>query len=762
MKKQDILIWLVIAVGCCMSSCADKQQAIKDSDIEERIDLLLEKMTLKEKIGQMNQIDTGGKFETLAEQVRNGEVGSFLNVPHNVEEIQRIALEESRLGIPVVIGRDVIHGYRTIFPIPLGQAATFNPQLVEEGARIAALEASADGIHWSFAPMLDISRDARWGRMAESSGGEDPYLASVMGCAVVKGFQGESLNEPSSIAACAKHFVGYGAAESGKDYASTFIPERTLRNVYLQPFEAVVKAGCATLMTSFNDNDGVPSTANDFILRKVLRNEWGFDGMVVSDWSSVSEMIAHGFCTDRKDAAEKAANAGLDMDMVSKCFLQNLESLVKEGKVAETTIDDAVRNILRLKFRLGLFDGRKAVGDKSVHYAAEHLEKAKEAAVQSVVLLKNNGVLPLKSGVRTIAVIGPMADAPHDQLGTWAFDGEKSRTVTPLDALTEEYADKLQVLYASGVAYSRDRSTDGIDKAVSLARKADVVLLFVGEEAILSGEAHSLADISLKGAQKELVKALAKVGKPMVTTVIAGRPLTINEELEATDAMLYSFHPGTMGGPAIMDIIFGKSVPSGKLPVTIPRMTGQSPIYYAHNNTGRAPSGRETLIDDIPLEAGQTSLGCTSYFLDAGFGPLFPFGYGLSYTTFEYSDLTIKGGENAVSPDGKKVFTTFSETGTVNASVTLANSGEYEATEVVQLYVRDMVGSVTRPVKELKSFQRVTLKPGESKVVEFALPVSELAYWNREMQKVVEPGEFTIWIGGNSQEGLSARFVVEE
>lgn len=760
MKKISFVVLAMIAIIGCLSSCADKQQK-QESEIEKRVEMLLGKMTLKEKIGQMNQIDTGGKFETLAEQVRNGEVGSFLNVPHDVEEIQRIALEESRLGIPVVIGRDVIHGYRTIFPIPLGQAATFNPQLVEEAARIAALEASADGIHWSFAPMLDISRDARWGRMAESSGGEDPYLASIMGTAVVRGFQGENLNESTSIAACAKHFVGYGAAESGKDYASTFIPERSLRNVYLPPFEAVVRAGCATLMTSFNDNDGVPSTANDFILKDVLRNEWGFDGMVVSDWSSVSEMIAHGFCTDRKDAAEKAVNAGLDMDMVSKCFIQNLESLVEEGKVSETVIDDAVRNILRLKFRLGLFDGRKAKRDNSVHYAAQHLEKAKEAAIQSVVLLKNDGLLPLKSGVKTVAVIGPMADAPHDQLGTWVFDGEKSHTITPLNAIRKEYGENMKILYSPGVAYSRDRSTDGIAEAVSVARSADVVLLFIGEEAILSGEAHSLADINLKGAQKELVRALAKVGKPMVTTVIAGRPLTITDELDATDAMLYSFHPGTMGGPAIMDIIFGKSVPSGKLPVSIPRMTGQAPIYYAHNNTGRAPSGRETLIDDIPLEAGQTSLGCTSYFLDAGFGPLFPFGYGLSYTTFKYSDMEIKGGENTLSADGKKMFATFSETGTVNASVTLTNTGEYEATEVVQLYVRDMVGSVTRPVKELKSFQRVTLKPGESKVVEFALPVSELAYWNRDMQKVVEPGEFTMWIGGNSREGLSARFVVE-
>ena len=618
---------------------------------------------------------------------------------------------------------------------------------MEAGARVAAIEASSDGIRWTFAPMIDVSRDARWGRMAESCG-EDPYLNAVMGAAMVRGFQGDSLSDPTAMAACAKHFVGYGAAESGKDYNSTFIPERVLRNVYLPPFEAAAKAGCATFMTSFNDNDGVPSTGNAFILRKVLRGEWNYDGMVVTDWASATEMIAHGFCKDAKEAAWKAVNAGVDMEMVSGSFLGNLEALVKEGKVSGKTIDDAVRNILRLKFRLGLFDNPYVVTDQKVKYAEEHLAKAKEAAGESVILLKNaDEVLPLKDKVRTVAVVGPMADAPHDQMGTWVFDGEKDHTQTPLKALQEMYGDRVQVIYEPGLAYSRDKNIAGIAKAVAAARRADVVLAFVGEEAILSGEAHSLADLSLRGAQSELVEALSKTGKPVVTIVMAGRPLTIGKEVEKSAAVLYSFHPGTMGGPAIAELLFGEMVPSGKTPVTFPKMVGQLPVYYAHHHTGRAPSGKETLIDDIPLEAGQTSLGCSSFYMDAGFGPLFPFGYGLSYTTFGYDKLVL-------SADKLK-------TGDVlTASVNVTNTGKYAGTEVVQLYVQDKVASVTRPVKELKGFRRVALQPGETRTVIFSLPVSELAFWNIDMKKVVEPGDFKLWLGTNSDEGLSAEFEV--
>lgn len=731
-------------------ACSRPSGTGKDAVVEKQVEELLARMTLREKIGQMNQLSPYGGSEEIAGQIRNGEVGSLLNLTdaETVNKVQKIAVEESRLGIPLLMSRDVIHGYKTIFPIPLGQAATFNPQIVEDGARVAAIEASADGIRWTFAPMIDISRDPRWGRIAESCG-EDSYLSSVMGVAMVKGFQGDSLNDPTSIAACAKHFVGYGAAESGRDYNSTFIPERQLRNVYFPPFETAAKAGCATFMTSFNDNDGVPSTGNSFILKEVLRGEWDYDGLVVTDWASTAEMISHGFCKDEQEAAMKSVNAGIDMEMVSGTFIRNLEGLVKEGKVTEAAINEAVRNILRLKFRLGLFENPYTATDQDVKYAPAHLAKAKEAAEQSVILLKNDkATLPFTDKVRTIAVVGPLADAPHDQLGTWVFDGEKAQTRTVLTALKELYSDKVQFLYEPALGYSRDKNTGNIPKAVSAALRADAVLVCVGEESILSGEAHSLADLHLQGAQRELIAALAKTDKPLVTVIMAGRPLTIEDEVKQSDAVLYAFHPGTMGGPAIADLLFGKSVPSGKTPVTFPKMVGQIPVYYAHNNTGRPASRQETLIDDIPQEAGQTSLGCTSFYMDAGFDPLFPFGYGLSYTTFEYENLKLATNRLVAG-------------GTLEISFDLTNTGKYDGTEVVQLYVQDKVGSVTRPVKELKGFRRVTLKQGEKQTVSFSLPVEELAFWNIDMQKVVEPGEFNLWVGPNSVEGLQTTFTVK-
>ncbi len=731
-----------------LMACSEKSNINKDSDIESRVESLLSQMTMEEKLGQMNQLSPWD-FEELAARVRKGEVGSILNVvnPEEINKIQKIAVEESRLGIPILVSRDVIHGYKTIFPIPLGQAATFNPQIAEDGARVAAIEASADGIRWTFAPMIDISRDPRWGRIAESCG-EDPYLSSVMGAAMIKGYQGDSLNDPTAIAACAKHFVAYGAAEGGKDYNSTFIPERVLRNVYLPPFKAAVEAGCATFMTSFNDNDGVPSTANKFVLKDVLRDEWKYDGMVVTDWASAAEMINHGFCVDGKDAAEKSVNAGVDMEMVSETFIKNLKQSVAEKKVSMETIDNAVRNILRLKFRLGLFENPYVVTPQTVKYADAHLQVAKTAAEQSVILLKNDAqTLPFTDKVKTVAVVGPMADAPYEQMGTWVFDGEKEHTQTPLKAIREMYGDKVNVIFEQGLAYSRDKNVAGIAKAVNAARRADVVVCFVGEESILSGEAHSLANLDLQGAQSQLIKSLAATGKPVVTVVMAGRQLTISDEVEVSDAVLYSFHPGTMGGPAIADILFGKVNPSGKTPVTFPRMTGQAPIYYAHNNTGRPANPTEMLIDEIPVEAGQTSVGCRSFYLDAGNSPLFPFGYGLSYTNFEYSDLKLASDKLRVD-------------GEVNVSVNLKNAGKYDGTEVVQLYVQDKIGSVTRPVKELKAFQRVELKAGENKTVTFTLPVSDLAFWRYDMTYGVEPGDFKLWVGTNSAEGLSADFTV--
>lgn len=742
--KKNLLYAVVLAAS--LMGCSQPQD--KNTEIENKVETLLHKMTLEEKLGQMNQLSPWD-FEDLAKRVRKGEVGSILNVvnPEEVNKIQKIAVEESRLGIPLIVSRDVIHGYKTIFPIPLGQAATFNPEVVKEGARVAAIEASADGIRWTFAPMIDVARDPRWGRIAESCG-EDPYLNAVMGTAMIKGYQGDSLNDPTAIAACAKHFVAYGAAEGGRDYNSTFIPERVLRNVYLPPFKAAADAGCATFMTSFNDNDGVPSTANSFVLKDVLRKEWKYDGMVVTDWASALEMVNHGFCTDGKDAAEKSVNAGVDMEMVSETFIQNLKQSIAENKVSIETIDNAVRNILRLKFRLGLFDNPYVVTPQTVKYAEKHLQTAKTAAEQSVILLKNeNQTLPFTDKIKTLAVIGPMADAPYEQMGTWVFDGKKEHTQTPLTAIKEMYGDRVKVLFEKGLDYSRDKNTTGIARAVNTARQADAVVVFVGEESILSGEAHSLANLNLQGAQSQLIKELAATGKPVVTVVMAGRQLVIADEVKISDAMLYSFHPGTMGGPAIADILFGKVNPSGKTPVTFPRMSGQVPIYYAQHKTGRPANPTEMLIDEIPVEAGQTSVGCRSFYLDAGNSPLFPFGYGLSYTTFEYSNLSLAS-DKLTAQD------------TLSISFTLKNTGKYDGTEVVQLYVQDKVGSVTRPVKELKRFQRVTLKAGESTQVSLSLPVSELAFWGYDMNYTVEPGDFTLWVGTNSAEGLTKDFSV--
>ena len=743
MKRTKILFLSLMAVLACSRQAGTTTGSTPE--VEARVDKLLSQMTLQEKIGQMNQISAGGDVAQYAEALRAGQIGSILNEvdPEKINEYQRLAVEESRLGIPLLVSRDVIHGFHTLFPIPLGLAATFDPELVEKGARIAAIEATAQGIRWTFSPMLDIARDPRWGRIAEGSG-EDTYLDARMGEAMVRGYQG-NLADSTSMAACIKHFVGYGAAEGGRDYNSTYLTERQLRNVYLPPFEAAVKAGALTLMTSFNDNDGVPSTGNTFVVKDILRGEWGFDGLVVTDWNSMGEMIAHGFGEDRKDVAEKAVKAGVDMDMMTYGFLSHLEELVKEGAVKEKAIDQAVRNILRVKVMLGLFEHPyvDVAAGRAVQYAPEHLAAAQKTAEESAILLKNTGVLPLKAGVRML-VTGPLADAPHDQLGTWSFDGEKEHTVTPLKALQARFPG--QVTYVPGLQFSREKR-ERFDDVLAAARHADVVLAFVGEEAILSGEAHSLADLNLKGSQSELLQALRSTGKPVVAVVMAGRPLTIERDLPHCDALLYSFHPGTMGGPALANLLFGDVVPSGKTPVTFLRTAGQAPMYYNHNMTGRPFIGG-LLLDDIPLEAGQTSLGNTSYYLDYGAYPLFPFGYGLSYTTFAYSDIRLDKG-------------VYGKDDVMGISFTLTNTGNCEGTEIAQVYVRDLVGSVTRPVKELKAFERITLAPGESRTVTLSLPVSELAFYGLDMVKKVEPGDFQLWVAGDSASGEALSFKVK-
>ena len=720
--------------------------------VEQRVESLLNQMTLAEKVGQMAQVNVGDSYihDYLAEGIRTGRVGSVINVVDVdvVNELQRIAVEESRLGIPLLVGRDVIHGFKTVMPIPLGQAATWNPDMVREGARVAALEAARTGVNWTFAPMIDISRDARWGRIAESLG-EDPYLASLLGVAMVEGYQGDDMSSAGTIAACAKHFAGYGAAESGRDYATTNIPENELRNVYLRPFRAAVEGGVATLMTSFSDLDGVPATANDFLLRQVLRDEWGFDGFVVSDWDSVRQLQIHGLTANDRESAMQAVRAGVDMEMHGDAYINHLEALVDSGEIDVGLIDDAVRGILKIKFELGLFERPYTDPAMLPPFASEHaLATAKRAALQSVVMLTNeHHVLPLDPvGLDSIAVIGPLADAPYEQLGTWIFDGDPSLSVTPLHAINELLGDGVEVHYARAMETSRTRSTEGFDEAVRAASAADAVILFLGEEAILSGEAHSRADISLPGAQAELVRRIRATGKPVVAVIQAGRPLTLTNIVDEVDAILFAWHPGTMGGPAIADLLFGVASPSGKLPATFPKMVGQIPIYYNQKNTGKPPSP-DTIahIDDIDPHAPQLSLGMTAFHLDAGYTPLFPFGHGLSYASFDYEGLRI-GADKVKLGESLKV------------SIDVMNTGRVAAHEIVQLYVRDLAGSVTRPVRELKGFRRIYLEPEERVTVEFELHTDDLAFHGRDMTLRAEPGDFHVWVGGNSNADLMAAF----
>lgn len=738
MKLASLALLSILATACSQSN-----------SVEKRIDSLLSQMTLEEKIGQLNQV-SAYDTDAMCGEVAAGAIGSILNLvdPVEINKIQKAAMEQSRLGIPVIFARDVIHGFHTIFPIPLGQAATFNPELVQKGAAVAADEAVANGVRWTFSPMVDISRDSRWGRIAESFG-EDPYLTSVLAVSMLNGYQ----EREKPLAACAKHFVGYGASEGGLDYAPIHITERELRNYYLPPFEALAKAGCMTLMPSFNDNDGIPSAGNKFLLKDVLRGEWGWDGCVVSDWGSVGGMLAHGFAGDLKEASVRALTAGTDVDMMSHAYISSLKELVESGRLDEKHIDESVRNILRLKFRLGLFDDpyvdEEGVEEKS--YTPEALALAHDAAVQSAVLLKNdNATLPLNADkVRSLLVAGPMADAPHDQLGTWIFDGQKEHTVTPLAALKDLYGKRVKIGYNDILTYSREECSKGALAAFTAQAAAyDAVVLFLGEESILSGEAHSLVNLDLQGSQSALIEAAHRSGRPVIVVMMAGRALSVGKDLAGMDALVWSFHPGTMGGTALAQIIFGDEVPSGKLPITFPVAAGQEPIYYNAHFPERPASGHEVLLADIPLEAGQTSLGCSAYWLDGGFGPLYPFGYGLSYTTFEYSDVMLD----------KQLY---AKDDIVKVTFTLANTGDVAATEVVQVYVRDVVGSTARPQKELKAFERVTLDAGQSKQVTIELPVERLAFWNIDMEKVVEAGEFYLWVGGDSVSGTKLTFCVE-
>jgi beta-glucosidase len=748
-KHSLVVIFVFLAlVG---NSC--KSAGNMSDDADARAATMLARMTLDEKIGQMSQVFDGffSDPEKFKQAIRDGRFGSMLNFfgAEKVNEAQRIAVEESRLGIPLLIGRDVIHGYRTIFPIPLGMAASWNPEAVKEAFRISAVEASSQGINWAFAPMIDITWDPRWGRIAEGCG-EDPYLASTLAYAMVEGLQGDSLNDPTTLAACAKHFAGYGFAEGGRDYATTYISEPVLRNVVLKPFKAAKDAGALTFMAGFTDLNGVPVSASEVLLKQILRDEWGFNGFVISDWSSVPQLVTQGYAFNEKDAAAKGIIAGVDMEMATTTYYENIKALLDEKKITMDQVDNAVMNILTVKYKMGLFENpyvdpeaAKKILDPSF------LEHSRKVARQSTVMLKNeNGTLPLSAEkIKSLAVIGPLADAPRDQMGTWCFDGLPENSVTPLTAVRDLLGEG-KVKYVPGLKYSRDKNKDQFTAAVAAARRTDATLLFIGEEWILSGEGQSRGNIDLPGAQSELLTALAATGKPLVVIVMAGRPLAIGDELNESDALLYAWHGGTMAGPALADLIFGKESPSGKLPVTFVKGEGQIPFYYYMTRTGR-PSSEKTYIpmDKIPVENPQSSLGYESYHLDYGFTPLLPFGYGLSYTTFTYSDLSLS--DAAMSTTGSIV---------VKAKVT--NSGEMDADEIVQLYIGDRVGSIIRPVKELKGYRRLNIKKGETTEVEFTLTAADLAFFNGK-ETLTEPGEFDVWIGPNSDEGLHSEFIVE-
>jgi beta-glucosidase len=751
MKSAKFSFVILISFALLLLHSCSSEKPGKDKT-EVRVEKLLSEMTLDEKIGQMSQVDPSmlGTEENLKKAVRDGRCGSLLNYwgTDRVNEIQRIAVKESRLGIPLLIGRDVIHGYRTVFPIPLGMASSWDPEIVKKAFRIAATEASSQGIKWSFAPMIDITWDPRWGRIAEGCG-EDPYLTSAFARAMVEGFQGDSLSAPTSIAACAKHYCGYGFSEGGRDYNTTYITEPVLRNVVLKPFKAAKDAGVLTFMSAFNDLDGVPASGNEFTLKQILRKEWKFDGFVVSDWGSIPEMVVHGYATDDKDAASKAVNAGVDMEMASTTYFDNIKNLLEEKKITQEEIDNSVRNILRVKFKLGLFDNpftnpeaRKSILDPA------SLEHARKVARESAVLLKNNNkTLPLTTNIKSVAVIGPLADKARDQLGTWCFDGQAENSVTPLTAIRELLGEK-RVNFVPGLNYSRDKKTGQFNSAVIAAKKSDAVIFFGGEEWILSGEGQCRGEINLPGAQSELIAELAKTGKPVILVIMAGRPLAIGNEIDETSAVLYAWHGGTMAGPAIADLLFGKESPSGKLPVTFVKGSGQIPFYYYRKNTGRPGTQQSwTPIDSIPVENPQSSLGYKSFQLDYGFTPLFPFGYGLSYTTFAYSDLSL----SALSMKTNR---------SIVIKAKVENTGNMDADEIVQLYIRDRVGSITRPIRELKGFKRVHIKKGESADVEFTLKGEDLAFFNGKIT-ATEPGKFDVWIGTNSNEGLHGEFIVE-
>lgn len=712
---------------------------------ESKIDSIISLMTLEEKAGQLNQLSSGlgmgpviGQEDLDAQKklVREGKVGSLFNAvgADLTRDLQKVAVEESRLRIPLIFGLDIIHGYKTTFPIPLAEASSWDPKVVELSASIAAKEASASGLHWTFAPMVDIARDPRWGRIAEGSG-EDPFLGSILAAARVKGFQG-NLKDINNIVACTKHYAAYGGAEGGRDYNTVDMSERTLKEIYLPPYKATIDAGVRTFMCSFNELDGIPSSANHWLLTDVLRNEWKFNGMVVSDWNSVGELISHGVAADLSQAAVLGLNAGVDMDMESRAYIGNVVQLVNDKKLSLTVVDEAVRRILRIKFEYGLFDNPYRNSDKKREaldvLSKENKEAALNVARKSIVLLKNEKqLLPLKKDLKTIAVIGPLADNQRDLLGSWFCMGEESNVVSILSGIKNKISSSTEIIYAKGCDVKENDKKD-FNEAIDAAKQSDVVILALGEKGEMSGEAESRSTLDLPGVQEELAKEIYKTGKPVVVILMNGRPLSISWIAENIPAVVEGWFLGIQAGNALADVLFGDYNPGGKLPVTFPRTVGQVPIHYNHKNTGR-PANNEvkwnSKYNDLPL------------------GPLYPFGFGLSYTTFEYSKPVLSS--TKIKADDK-----------LKVTIEVRNTGNYDGEEVVQLYIRDMVASVTRPVKELKGFQKVFIKKGESKTVEFQIAKNELSFYDKDMKWTAEPGTFKVFVGTNSEDVQEASFEV--
>jgi len=733
MRIQDGCFMALVALSPAAPSPAAAQRAAPGR----LIDSLVARMTLEEKLGQLNlpSVDNQPSPAQL-EQVRKGLIGGFLNLAgaQATRDAQRIAVTESRLHIPLLLGLDVIHGYRTIFPIPLGEAATWDPAAAESTARAAAREAAAAGVNWTFAPMVDIARDPRWGRIAEGAG-EDPYLGSAMAAARVRGFQGKDLRAPDAVMATVKHFAAYGGAEGGRDYNTVDLSERTLREIYLPPYRAGVDAGAGSIMTSFNEIGGIPSHASRWLVTTLLRDEWKFSGFVVSDWTGVEELRNHGVAGSRADAGKVALEAGVDMDMVSRIYLEDLPALVRAGRIPMATVDAAVRRVLAAKRALGLFDdpyrGSSVERERSVLLAPAQRQLARAVAQEAIVLLKNDGnLLPLGATRHTLAVIGPLADDHVAALGSWAGRGDPHDAVTPLEGIKTRAGTGSEVRYAKGCDIL-DTATGGFAEAVALARQADVALLVLGEAGDMSGEAASRSSLGLPGVQQQLLEAVQATGTPVVLILMNGRPLTVQWAADHVPAILEAWALGVETGPALAAVVFGDVSPSGKLPVTFPRAVGQIPIYYNHKNTGR-PSGADKY---------------TSKYTDLPSSPLFPFGFGLSYTSFEYKDLTLSA--PGITPGG-----------TIKVSVTVTNTGAREGADVAQLYVHDEVASVTRPVRALAGFRRVSLKPGESRPVEFELTPKELGLYDQRMKFVVEPGKFRVYVGGSSVGGLEGEFEV--